>query len=220
MNFDLHENNTFCISLESKVDRWEKMTKRFDKAGLKVSRWLASCRPDEMTENYVYYLSLGQKGCAQSHINLWRHLLNSPYEYYFILEDDACFDINWREKLDSIWNDIQDSEWDAIFLNASEPIEQTYQWIRCYEQYLTAGYIISKRGAQKLLEQFKDCFYASDWMTSRLQYYHHCYSYFPWLIIQEGNESTISTTNGHIEDHKKVVRCLEKINYSIENYDV
>jgi hypothetical protein len=44
----------------------------------------------------------------------------------------------------------------------------------------------------------------------------HSYSYFPWLIIQEGDESTIGS--GVEADHAKVVRCLGEIGYELANY--
>jgi len=53
-------------------------------------------------------------------------------------------------------------------------------------------------------------------MTSRLQLLGHSYVYYPWLIIQEGNYSTIGS--GIYADHEKVMRCLNSINYYIKNY--
>jgi len=53
-------------------------------------------------------------------------------------------------------------------------------------------------------------------MTLRLQLLGHSYVYYPWLIIQEGNYSTIGS--GIYADHEKVMRCLNSINYYIKNY--
>ena len=89
-------------------------------------------------------------------------------------------------------------------------------WDIILEQYLTGGYILSLRGAKRLIARFDGNYYSSDWMTSRLQEYGACYSYFPWLIIQEGVESTIGS--GVEIDHQKVIRCLNEIEYSLDNY--
>ena len=86
----------------------------------------------------------------------------------------------------------------------------------CKEQYLTGGYIISLRGVNKLLEKYKDCFFSSDWMTTRLQYDNHSYSYFPWLIIQEGRDTSLR--NSPDADHNKVVNLLNDIGYELDNY--
>ena len=193
------------------------MEKKFNEFDMKVTRWNASTSND-IKDPFPDYLSNGQKGCSQSHINIWRHIVENNLEYAFILEDDACFDKDWKQKLDDFFNSNQDTEWDAVFLNASEPITPINKWIctKEREQYLTAGYIISNKGSRLQLNDFKNLFFASDWMTSRLQFYGHSYSYFPWLIIQEGKESVIGS---NIEaDHEKVVRCLNDINYSLDNY--
>ena len=213
----LNEKNIFCINLESNGERWEKMEKRFQYFNMNVTRWNA-CTSKDIKDNFPDYLNEGQKGCSQSHINIWRHIVENKIEYALILEDDACFDKKWMNKIDNFFEKNEDKEWDAIFLNASEPIEQKECWVctKDREQYLTAGYIISYKGSQLLLNDFRNCFFSSDWMTSRLQLYGHSFSYFPWLIIQEGKESNIGS---NIEaDHEKVVKCLNEINYSLDNY--
>jgi hypothetical protein len=108
-----------------------------------------------------------------------------------------------------------------VLLNASEPIDPPNMWVDIQEQYLTAGYILSIRGAYILVQWFGDNMAASDWMTSRLQQNHHSYSYFPWLIIQEGFDSTLKKEGEtHDADHAKVVRCLGEIEYDLSNYTI
>jgi glycosyl transferase family 25 len=213
-NFLFNKTNTFCISLETNGERWLKIQKRFDKHNLQVTRWNASQEKD-LVDNFHGGLHSGQKGCAQSHILLWRHILQQNLEYALILEDDACFDKDWRQKLDDFLQFPTD--WDAIFLNASEPMTPTYTWCNVQDQYLTGGYILSQQGARHILEMFDGCFYSSDWMTTRLQTHGLSYSYFPWLIIQEGNESSIGSN--YEADRAKVIRCLQDIDYSLQNYD-
>jgi hypothetical protein len=53
-------------------------------------------------------------------------------------------------------------------------------------------------------------------MITRLQLYGGSYTYYPWLVIQEGIESTIGS--GVVDDHAKVLRLLSNTNYAIENY--
>lgn len=215
--FSFNENNTFCIHLESNRERWEKMEKRFAYFDISVTKWIASTY-DNIVDNFPFYLNGGQRGCAQSHIHIWRHIVEKELEYALILEDDACFDKEWKKKLDQFCETNQDAEWDAVFLNASEPIEPCDLWVctKEKEQYLTAGYVLSNKGARTLLHDFRDCFFSSDWMTSRLQLHGHSYSYFPWLIIQEGKDSNIGS---NLEaDREKVLRCLNNINYSLDHY--
>jgi len=215
-----NKTNTFCISLLSNEERWNKMERRFKNTELDAARWIAAT-PDngQITDNYLSWLSLFQKACTQSHLNIWKHLSNSTeLEYAFILEDDACFDVNWKQKLQQFFTDVNDPDWDMILLNASESIEPRDKWVKVTEQYLCGGYILSKKGARIMLSMFENNCAMSDWMTSRLELQGHSYSYFPWLIIQEGKETTIGSNID--ADHQKVLRCLSEINYDIHNYDV
>jgi glycosyl transferase family 25 len=182
---------------------------------MSVTRWKASTK-DDITDYFYHNLNDGQRGCSQSHINIWRHIVENNIEYALVLEDDACFDKEWKNKLDLFCSQNTDEEWHMIFLNASEPIEPRDTWVEAHEQYLTGGYVISNMSAKILLQDFGTCFYACDWMTSRDQIYGHSYCYFPWLIIQEGIDSSIGS---NLEsDHEKVLRCLKEIDYSTDNY--
>lgn len=216
MNFTFDKSNAFCISLHSNTERWEKMQRRLDQLQLDVTNFKAVSQPEELNVPFVSYLTLKQKFCAQSHINLWRHIIENKLSYALILEDDACFDLNWKEKLNAFTEQIYDNKLDAIFLNASEPLDKIDTWALAHEQYLCGGYILTYKGAKTMLDAFSTCFYASDWMTSRLQTNKHSYTYFPWLIIQEGKESTIGSNV--FEDHQKVLRCLNNVSYSLSNY--
>jgi len=108
--------------------------------------------------------------------------------------------------------------WDGIFLNASEPMASMDSWEIVREQYFGGGYILSRAGAEWLLDRFGGMWYSTDWMTTRMQERGRSYSYYPWLIIQEGRESTIGS--GVDLDHEKVVRCLELAGCPIEEYYV
>ena len=213
--FQFNKENVLCISLETELNlaRWENIQKRAAKINLPISKWVAST-PQTLLNSFNPYLNDGQKACAQSHYNIWSHMVKHEMKYVLILEDDACFDKLFHEKLNTL--SLPD-DWDAIFLNASEPAYPLHTWTKADNQYLTGGYILSLAGAKTLLNEWNHIpLCASDWMTKQLQGYNKCYTYFPWLIIQEGQNSTIG---GHYkEDHQKVIECLQSIQYSMDNY--
>lgn len=211
--FQFDQNNTFCINLKSNTKRWNNMKKRLNNINLKVTRWNATTI-NNISDKFDKNLSDLQKACAQSHLNIWKYIVEKNLEYALILEDDACFDKNWLNKL----NEFNFDKWNAIFLNSSEPLTELNKWTEIKDHYLCGGYIITFYSAKFLIDFFKECYYSADWMTTELQLYGNSYSYFPWLIIQEGKDTSI---NSNIDlDHKKVVECLNKINYSLENYDI
>ncbi len=217
MSFVFDKSNTFCINLSTSTVRRETMIKRFNEIELDCTFWDAST-PSTLVDNFVNNLSGSQCACAQSHMLIWRHVIEHNLPYVFILEDDAIFHKKWKERLDEI-NPLlkQDEEWHGVFLNMSEPLKSLYSWEVVYEQYLTGGYILSNRGARILLQMYNPELHGADWMTRCLQTRNHCYGFYPWLIIQEGRESTISDYVDH--DHAKVVRCLKENDVSIvDNY--
>ena len=138
-------NNTFCITVEPDViNRWSRMEQRMHNAGLdSVYKWKAST-PQDLQDQFDSRLSKLQCACAQSHINIYKHMVEHNLEYAFILEDDACFDKNWLEKLRQF---NHNDTFDAVFLNCSEPETPINTWVKCKNQYLTGAYIISLRGA-------------------------------------------------------------------------
>lgn len=214
MRFTFDNTNTFCITVESTISsRWSRMEHRLHNAGLdSVCKWKAST-PQDLQDTFDPRLSKLQCACAQSHINIYKHMVERNLEYAFILEDDACFDKDWLEKLMQ-FNNID--TFDAIFLNCSEPEKPQDTWVKCREQYLTGAYIISLQGAKYILSRFHQYYYSADWMTSRLQENGKSYTYFPWLVIQEGLDTTIES--GYEADQAKVVRCLVEIGYPLTNY--
>ena len=121
MSFVFNKENCFCISMANSNDRWSRMQERFLKLNIEVTRFPAAIGgSNDIIDKFDNRLTNGQKGCGQSHINVWRHILDKNLQYALVLEDDACFDINWKDKLELFTKDIDDKEWDIIFLNASD----------------------------------------------------------------------------------------------------
>jgi GR25 family glycosyltransferase involved in LPS biosynthesis len=186
MKLELSKRNTFCVALDS---RWPAMEQRLQRLGIPCVRWKA-CLPDQTAEFFAKHLNPLQKACAQSHTTLWRELIRLRLDYAFILEDDVLFHRDWRAMLDD-WQ-VNDPDWHLILLNASERVEPEETWVKASHQWLTGGYIISKKGAIWLLSYFKEK-YEADCMTWVLQDQGHSYVRFPWLIVQEGKDSTIGS---------------------------
>jgi GR25 family glycosyltransferase involved in LPS biosynthesis len=210
MRFEFNCGNTFCIALDS---RWPGMYKRLNKIGIQVTKKQACLNN---TDEFDDRLNIFQKACGQSHIDVWRMIYSLKLDYALIIEDDACFDKNWVEKTNAFFLQINSVNWDMLLLNASEPISILNQWTLATEQYLTGAYIISSRGVSNILNMFDKVKFSADWMTTRLQTKLNSYCYFPWIVIQEGKDSTIG--GSYDLDHAKVLACLKSINYSVENY--
>jgi GR25 family glycosyltransferase involved in LPS biosynthesis len=56
-------------------------------------------------------------GCWLSHRALWAALLLLPDDSFLIIEDDARFVPNWRERFDAALRDVPD-DWDMLFVGS------------------------------------------------------------------------------------------------------
>ncbi len=198
---NLHKNNTFVITLGG--SRYQRMVRRMESINMKHTIWNAT-KPNEIFLSFNESLNVHQKACAQSHILLWKFMINNDLEYILIMEDDIVFHNSFIDKI----KQFNEHGFLALFLNASEEITPKNEFVKVTEQYLTGAYVLRKAGAMELLRLFSNEYHSSDWMTSRLQLLGNCWSHFPWLCIQENKDSLIGSNSS--EDHKKVVRLLGK----------
>jgi GR25 family glycosyltransferase involved in LPS biosynthesis len=216
---------SFCINVPSAKHRMNRMHRRFSDVNLNVKQWVAATPSTLGDLPYADYLTPGQRGCAKSHYDIWCHIVNNSIPVTLIFEDDAVFRHDCIEKLQERLASIdnEDPEWDMLLLNASDKVEPAETWVRTKDQCMLAAYVLSLRGAQELVNLGKITVYASDWTTQLLQRRGHSYTYFPWLVVQDGldsliNNKQITVTHTASEDWKKVNRLLHEADYDINNY--
>lgn len=119
-------------------------------------------------------------GCALSHLALWMQLVNDKPDInsYFVCEDDARLAPDWKERWEESFDSLP-SDWDIVYLGgilppnrealesmAVEKVAPGVARIRAnsifgqnpptrYFHWCTYAYVVSRRGAQKLLEVVK-----------------------------------------------------------------
>ncbi|MCF6204855.1 MAG: glycosyltransferase family 25 protein [Methylococcaceae bacterium] len=113
-------------------------------------------------------LSLGEIGCAYSHINVYKEILKNKLAFSLILEDDVNFSGNIKELLSEAT--INEDKWDIIHfghhsMSSRKKETQGSYWNRvkikknyrlllpCELAAGTYGYLITYNGAKKLLAQ-------------------------------------------------------------------
>lgn len=214
-----------CINLDSRPDRWANMERRLEAFGLTANLTRKSaCTPAQLNRYYVSNIAPGLKACSQSHLEVWEAFLASQNQYILILEDDVQFRKDWvpivNQRLATIH--ATDPQWHALFLNVTEELPTHETWMLANEQYMTGATIYSRPGVERLLRLFGPSagtpYYGVDWMTRTLQCDRHCYTYFPWLAVQEGTYSDIKNAIPQ-PDYDKMRRLLRAANYDYEtNY--
>ena len=122
-------DDIFCINLNRRPDRWEKMQKRFIREGLHVTRWTAT--DAESKEVRVDYTLLnrekpnsGIKNCPGyaillTYLKLFIHIKKQGFKKVLIFEDDATFHASFTGMFTLAINNIPD-DWEMWSLGVSQ----------------------------------------------------------------------------------------------------
>lgn len=163
------------INLDRDAERSARMQAEFERHGLDGQRlpgvlWMALSQAEQdalysptlNARSFHKPLVNGEKGCYASHLKAWRWLLDSEHAAAVVLEDDVRLRSAFAEVLHAL---SQAGEgWDMVKLigrteigkrekaQVQTPLANGHALLR-YRRIpsLTAGYVVSRRGAEKLL---------------------------------------------------------------------
>lgn len=162
----------FYINLARDTERRHRLEAELARQGLEGTRfeavWWADLDAAEQKQLYSaqrnarqYHTALvnGEKGCYASHLRLWQRLLATGAPAMVVLEDDVALKDGFAALLEAISQRQQ--PWDMVKLIGRErdtfrgrsPLTQGVDLVD-YQRVpsLTAGYAISRQGAQKLCQ--------------------------------------------------------------------
>lgn len=167
----------FMINLWRREERRAKMLQNFEAMGLEVQHFPA-VDGKLMTEEYLKEMdikflpgykdpysnrpmTMGEIGCFLSHFFIWEKIVEEELEEVLILEDDIKFEPFFKPQLETVLGEVRrDPTWDLVYLgrkrliNSEEPaVEGVEYLVRPSYSYWTLGYLISLKGARKLLEE-------------------------------------------------------------------
>jgi GR25 family glycosyltransferase involved in LPS biosynthesis len=168
-----------CISLDRRPDRWATFQRGARAAGLSVQRLSAvDAKTFEAhkhpavtlgTAHNIYYGvrrshyeidAPGAVGASLSHFKAWETLRSSQAPAMIIFEDDAEIPTDFKARLERVLADLP-SDWELVQfqrtdfggVNGCKPIKGQDPWQRCTSLMGAYAYMVSQRGAQKLLER-------------------------------------------------------------------
>ncbi|MCY4148696.1 MAG: glycosyltransferase family 25 protein [Gammaproteobacteria bacterium] len=174
------------------------------------------CRANAMLLRRGSHLSLGEVGCAFSHIRLYREILDDDVEAMVILEDDARIDKRILLAIEQYRHFPED--WDIVFLGCRiratslNTVRQLPGKISLKQPggfghvRLTTGYIVSLQGAGRLLRLTRDLHKPIDHYTGNYRLL-NTYIVDPALVLPAGFPSTI----GYQEKKEKEIGLWLKV---------
>ena len=161
------------INLERRLDRKQKIQPIFKSHNIDP-KWIKAVdgkqlmptdELKQLVQGNMFNSRRGVIGCALSHLNLWKQLVQDPnHEYYIVLEDDNTMQEGWYDKINTIKHEGEDLIWlgYSMFSRVREKVKHIYDipavdkiTVMPFEntQYVggTFSYIIYKSGAQKII---------------------------------------------------------------------
>jgi glycosyl transferase family 25 len=237
----------YLVNLERSQDRLKAVTPLCQELGFPFYRINAVDGyklTDETLRQFVdcqRYQSLmgrspykGEVGCALSHIKIWKALLESPYSYALVLEDDVAFSpVKLRQLV--LWLLKENSLWDICNLDigkrASGHLVKTlaskdgYRICQEYfKTYRTSAYLINRKAARQLFNKALplitpiDLYYTRHWELGVKYTTLH-----PSPVTQDDRPSTVAMTSSRFcpkyrGDEGGVLAYFTRINSRIANF--
>ncbi|XP_060602538.1 procollagen galactosyltransferase 1-like isoform X2 [Ruditapes philippinarum] len=107
-------------------------------------------------------MTMGEIGCFLSHYFIWKDMVEKGYSEVVVFEDDLRFEPYFRTKLRHIMRQVKEKvpDWDLIYLGRKRLNRKDESYLSGSEtlvwpsySYWTLSYLLSSRGAKKLLAQ-------------------------------------------------------------------
>ena len=223
---------TYVLNLDRRQDRWKKFIEINDKElnFLKYQRFSAvdgnkiksTTQLQRIFNNNDYNMKVGMVGCLMSHVKMYIELINSDYDMYCILEDDIEVTPNFKDKFYNIIPQADSAKWDMIYLghhlknlsdkeySCNKIITPTIHKTNVFNSFQisiggTIGYIITKAGAQKLLDFISEtgatnCIDTLQQKSSNILEVYYCNPHLVYSECYRGENIDLDTD---IQDNKK-----------------
>jgi len=121
--------------------------------------------PSKLNLDEEIQMSRQEIAVALSHIEIWKRIAEGKEQYALVLEDDICFSPIFSSYFEKIWSELLEFRggstlFDILYLSYKEVdlgaektriTENVFQLFRGV--WFLSGYVLSKRGAERLLRQ-------------------------------------------------------------------
>ena len=171
-----------CISLDRRPDRWANIKASADAAGLPLERLVAidaktfdAVHHPAVSVGTAHNIQAGVRrshyeidaagavGCSLSHFAAWTRIVDEKLDAMIIFEDDVEIPVDIRRRLEYVVANLpKEGNWDMVTFHMTEfsggragckPIGPGTEWWSCTSQMGAYAYMLSNRGAEKLLSR-------------------------------------------------------------------
>lgn len=177
----------FCINLDRRPDRWQKMQNVFSTHNLKVHRWTAIDSKEYGITNHQAVL--------HNHINILYFCNRLNINNVLIFEDDIILCHNFKNTLSYIMTYLPE-DWDALSLHCFKAKTKKLNKYICKLEshpFGSHGILINKKGIEKMLN-FHSQFCMEDTYFRALDHY-YAVNLEHTMAFQTGEDTDIPETS-------------------------
>jgi GR25 family glycosyltransferase involved in LPS biosynthesis len=163
---------TFCLCLPEYPDKMEKAKVHFAERGVENVEFFSSIHAEiaGLSTSHPYEIDhpasgfrVGYKitGIWLAHVVLWMHLARLPEDKFLILEDDAMFHEDWKERYEAALKHLPDFDFFHIGHCCLLGHEQTHiggEVFATSHSQCTHAYILHRRCIPFLLRTVRKCY--------------------------------------------------------------
>ena len=195
----------YCINLDKRHDRWERVSKSFKDNNIDVIRFPAIENKD------------GRVGCIKSHVEILKLATKNNFKNVLVFEDDVKFIDNIK---DGTFEQLP-VNWDTCYLGANlhnnliKHSDNLYIINKAFSTHAIAynksifNTIINKYDNIESLDNFSDIY--DVWLSNNIQTKNNSFLIYPMVAVQEMGYSDIEKRNIDysfiIERYKKFVNA-------------
>jgi GR25 family glycosyltransferase involved in LPS biosynthesis len=210
-------DNIYCLNLEERKDRWNRVLNQFLELNINVQRWNAISGnqiSDDLLQDYNPNGINGEEaseigvvenknaiGCLLSHIEIIKDAKLKGYKKILIFEDDVIIDKSINLKI----KESLKINWKLLYLGASQfdwkGIETINGFYKSHKTLGTFAYAVDETIYDEIIETFENNKKSIDNLLTLIQekYNKECYTFSPNIVISDVEDSDIRQSKNIID---------------------
>jgi glycosyl transferase family 25 len=184
----------FCINLDTRPDRWERISSRFVEHGINRVVRFAAVDGKNLEVPSGWLSSPGAYGCLRSHLALLEQARQDAMPSVLIFEDDTVLDPGFAAKFSEYVRQLPE-DWDMLFFGAlhGQPVTKiSSNVIRLSHSLSTYAYALKHTVYSSFIELNLKSLAVLDENTRALQKQFNCYCFLPHLAWVEDDYSDVT----------------------------